>query len=151
MEILFDNRQKKLPYPEDLEELLQSAVELCLEEEQITKEIEVSISFVDNDEIQKLNRDYRGMDRITDVLSFPQYENIKEIENPICLGDIVISLEKALEQSREYGHSFKREVAFLTVHSMFHLMGYDHDTPENTSMMREKEEKVLQQLGVKRE
>ncbi len=151
MEILFDNRQKKLPYPEDLEELLQSAVELCLEEEQITKEIEVSISFVDNDEIQKLNRDYRGMDRITDVLSFPQYENIKEIENPICLGDIVISLEKAFEQSREYGHSFKREVAFLTVHSMFHLMGYDHDTPENTSMMREKEEKVLQQLGVKRE
>ena len=142
---------KKLPYPEDLEELLQSAVELCLQEEQITKDIEVSISFVDNDEIQKLNRDYRGIDRITDVLSFPQYENIKEIENPICLGDIVISLEKAFEQSREYGHSFKREVAFLTVHSMFHLMGYDHDTPENTSMMREKEEKVLQQLGVKRE
>jgi len=151
MEVLFDNRQEKFPYPEDLEDLLQSAVELCLEEEEVTKDIEVSISFVDNDEIQKLNRDYRGIDRATDVLSFPQYENIKEVENPICLGDIVISLEKALEQSKEYGHSFKREVAFLTVHSMFHLMGYDHDTPENTSIMREKEEKVLQQLGVKRD
>ncbi len=150
MEIMIDNRQQKISYENTLEQLIQKAVKLCIEKEGIDERVEISISFVDNDEICQLNKYYRGLDKSTDVLSFPQYENVKEIEPPICLGDIVISLEKALEQSVEYGHSFEREVAFLTVHSMFHLMGYDHDEDKNTLTMRKKEEEVLNLLGISR-
>ncbi|QXM05700.1 rRNA maturation RNase YbeY [Crassaminicella indica] len=151
MEIMIDNRQKIVSYDQEIETLIRKAVDLCLEKEGISKEIEVSISFVDNEEIHILNRDFRGVDRPTDVLSFPQYVNIKEIEEPICIGDIVISLERAKEQADEYGHSFEREVLFLTVHSMFHLFGYDHDTEENRKIMRKKEEEVLEEMGILRE
>ncbi|WP_420829654.1 rRNA maturation RNase YbeY [Crassaminicella indica] len=148
---MIDNRQKIVSYDQEIETLIRKAVDLCLEKEGISKEIEVSISFVDNEEIHILNRDFRGVDRPTDVLSFPQYVNIKEIEEPICIGDIVISLERAKEQADEYGHSFEREVLFLTVHSMFHLFGYDHDTEENRKIMRKKEEEVLEEMGILRE
>lgn len=147
------NNQDVIQYKDELIELLNKVIEKSLEVENITGDIEVSLSFVDNNEIKELNRDFRGKDKETDVLSFPQYEDqelIRQENNIVVLGDIVISLEKAKEQSVEYGHSFEREVAFLTSHSMFHLLGYDHDNEENTKLMRRKEEKVLELLGILR-
>ncbi|KXG75877.1 rRNA maturation RNase YbeY [Thermotalea metallivorans] len=151
MELMIDNRQEIIPWDKKMETLIAQAVEMCLEKEGITKDVEISISLVDNQEIRDLNREYRNIDKPTDVLSFPQYDTLKNLKPPLCLGDIVISLEKALEQSKDYGHSLEREIAFLTVHSMFHLIGYDHDTEENTLRMRQKEEEVLQALGILRE
>ena len=150
------NNQNNIEYSNELITLLNKVVNKSLEVENIDKnhrEIEVSISFVNNEEIKGLNRDFRGKDKETDVLSFPQYDSTEVFEHQndiLILGDIVISLEKAKEQSMEYGHSFEREVAFLTAHSMFHLMGYDHDTDENTQLMRSKEERVLELLGILR-
>lgn len=147
------NSQDVIEYEDQLNELLEKVVEKSLEVESIDNDIEVSISFVDNDEIRHLNREFRNKDSATDVLSFPQYDDLellKQENSIVILGDIVISLEKAKEQSIEYGHSFERETAFLTAHSMFHLFGYDHDTDENTKLMRQKEEKVLELLGILR-
>ncbi|MBB6217921.1 putative rRNA maturation factor [Anaerosolibacter carboniphilus] len=151
MEVAIDNRQSKVVYGGELEKLIVNAIEMSLKIERMTDDVEVSVSLVDNQEIHQLNQEYRNIDRPTDVLSFPLYDSFENMTPPFCLGDIVISLEKALEQSKEYNHSFDREVAFLTVHSMFHLMGYDHDTEENTKQMRQKEEEVLQALGILRE
>jgi probable rRNA maturation factor len=150
MEVAIDNRQSMIAYGDELEKLIMDAIEMSLKKEGITEDVEVSVSLVDNDEIHQLNREYRNIDKPTDVLSFPLHEDLENMMLPICLGDIVISLEKALEQAKEYNHSYGREVAFLTVHSMFHLMGYDHDTEENTKQMRQKEEEVLQALGILR-
>jgi len=147
------NNQDIICYEDELINLLNKVVNEALEIENIDKDVEVCISFVDNDQIRELNRDFRDKDKETDVLSFPQYDNqelISKQDNIVVLGDIVISMEKAKEQSIEYGHSFEREVAFLTAHSMFHLLGYDHDTEENTQLMRQKEERVLELLGILR-
>ncbi|WP_084111752.1 rRNA maturation RNase YbeY [Paramaledivibacter caminithermalis] len=147
------NNQDIIKYESSLVDLVKKVVVKSLETENVDKNIEVSISFVDNSEIRYLNKNFRNKDKETDVLSFPQYdaiEKIKEEKNLVILGDIVISLEKAKEQAIEYGHSFEREVAFLTAHSMFHLFGYDHDTDENTMLMRKKEEEVLDLLGILR-
>lgn len=151
MNILFDNRQETLAFSEQLQKFLEKVVSYTLEREGVNPDAEVSISFVDNTEIHHLNLTYRGIDRPTDVLSFPQYEGVGEIQQIECLGDVVISIEKAQEQAADYGHSFEREMAYLTVHSLYHLLGYDHDTEENTKKMREKEEKVLHALGIIRE
>lgn len=145
------NNQKLIEVPDEIEMIIQQVILKVLEVEKIDKMCEVSVMFVDNDEIKNLNNTYRNIDKATDVLSFPQYESVDEMtEDEVILGDIVISLERALEQSKEYGHSFLREVSFLTCHSVFHLLGYDHDTEENTKIMREKEEVVLSELGIKR-
>lgn len=147
------NKQDIIKYDDELDVILERVVNKSLEIENIDNDIEVSISFVDNNEIKYLNKNFRGKDTDTDVLSFPQYDNqelLKDQNNMVVLGDIVISLEKAKEQAQEYGHSFEREVAFLTAHSMFHLLGYDHNTEENTKDMRSKEEKVLELLGILR-
>lgn len=149
---IIDN-QDIIQYEDELNGLLKKVIEKSLEVENIDKDVEVSISFVDNEEIKYLNNEFRGIDKETDVLSFPQYDNIQLLKGEdgvVVLGDIVISLEKAKEQSIQYGHSFIRETAFLTAHSMFHLFGYDHDTDENTKEMRQKEEKVLDLLGILR-
>ena len=106
---------------------------------------EISISIVDNVEIRLLNREYRNIDKETDVLSFPLNDEFGDIP---MLGDIIISGEKALEQSIEYGHSLIREMAYLTVHSMFHLMGYDHMVDEDKAIMRNKEKKVMNNIGI---
>ncbi len=151
MEINFINNQNIIEYDKELEELLIKVIKECIKEEGIKSGCEVSISFVDNSDIRDLNRDYRNIDKPTDVLSFPQYEDPHGIDyEPLLLGDIVISMEQAKAQSLEYGHSFEREMAFLTAHSMFHLFGYDHDTDENTKIMRSKEERVLELLGILR-
>lgn len=132
---------------------MEEAIEICLKHEHLdTEKIEVSISFVSNEEIQQLNAQYRGNDRVTDVLSFPQYEDIEAINESevICLGDIVISLEKANEQSIEYGHTFLRELVYLTVHSVLHLLGYDHMTDEEKKVMRDKEEMIMKEIHLER-
>lgn len=115
-------------------------------------EIEISLTFVAPQEIQMMNRDYRGKDAVTDVLSFPLYEHPREIpaRGPVLLGDIVICLAQAEAQAQEYGHDIDRELAFLFVHSMFHLLGYDHETPEGQKDMRQAEESVLEAIGLPR-
>lgn len=154
MEIILDDRQDKIKVNEELIEKIKDIIVECLDYEGYDDDYEVSLSFVDNKEIHQLNRDFRGVDRATDVLSFPlltdEFEFDVEVEEE-SLGDIVISLERALEQSVDYNHSFEREVCFLVCHSMFHLLGYDHDTEENTKEMRSKEEHILNKLNITRE
>ncbi|QIB26305.1 rRNA maturation RNase YbeY [Caloranaerobacter azorensis] len=148
MELLIDDRQNKVIIEEDVKDAVKDVILECLKLEELSSNYEISVSFVDNEEIRKLNREYRGKDSPTDVLSFPmEDEEIDEDYIPV-LGDIVISAEKALQQSIEFGHSFKREVAYLTAHSMFHLMGYDHETEEEKLVMRQKEKEVMKRLRI---
>ena len=141
-----DNRQDKYKITEEMEELVEKVIREALNVEGKSKDYEVSVSFVDNNEIKTLNRDYRGVDNETDVLSFP-IEDEFDFSTPI-LGDIIISLEKADEQAKEYGHTLEREVAYLTAHSMFHLMGYDHMNEEEKNIMRNKEKQVMRNLKI---
>ena len=152
--IFLSNEQNKLPPPDDLEQLIESCTRAALAEEEIEDDAEVSVTLVDNDRIRELNSEHRGIDRETDVLSFPLGDEegfeVDPDTDAILLGDIVISLEKAKSQAEEYGHSFRREVAFLITHSLFHLLGYDHMTPEEETEMFAKQEKVLEMLGITR-
>jgi probable rRNA maturation factor len=141
-----------LPGSETIEQLKLAAA-YCLEAEGLDHEnMEVSLTFVDAKEIQQLNSAYRGIDQVTDVLSFPQFESPSEIpkEGYILLGDVVICIDKALEQAETYGHSPERELLYLFVHSMFHLLGYDHHSEEEQSVMRQAEESILARLGLER-
>ncbi len=152
--IEYSNEQEKLNPPEDFEKLVKDCTRAALEEEEIEDDAEVSVTLVDNARIRELNSEFREIDRETDVLSFPLGDDegfeVDPDTDAILLGDIVISLEKAKSQSEEYGHSFKREVAFLVTHSLFHLLGYDHMTPEEETEMFAKQEKVLTKLGITR-
>ncbi len=154
VKVIIDNRQKIVKIPTGIRLLVRRCCHAVLDHEKFDKSAEISVSFVSNDEIQVLNRDYREKDSSTDVLSFPQHspDNFELNEDNICqLGDIVISIEKAVEQSNQFGHTLQREVAFLTVHSMFHLLGYDHEFGGLPArVMREKEEVVLTKIGVDR-
>src|SRR5699024_3802043 len=147
MEIYIENRQTKLDINEEMYEVVENVVKECLLEEKKDINIEVSVSFVDNEQIQLLNKNYRNVDSKTDVLSFPMKN---QLNIPIVpLGDIIISLEKASEQAKDFGHSFIREVAYLTAHSMFHLLGYDHELGmEERNIMREKEKRVMKKLKI---
>ncbi|MCM1055146.1 MAG: rRNA maturation RNase YbeY [Bacteroides sp.] len=127
----------------------------ALDEEKIGDKAEVSLTVVGNGEIRELNREHRQKDSVTDVLSFPLGENgefdVDPETNRIMLGDIVISAERAAEQAKEYGHSFEREMCFLAVHSMFHLLGYDHEAgEEEEKIMFDKQRRVLDKLGINR-
>lgn len=161
MSVLIDNRQEDVEVDEKLESLTEKVVEKVLEHEEWEDEVEVSVSFVDNEEMRSLNREYRGIDSTTDVLSFPMMEFSDEefeedeedaeyIEEELPLGDIVISMEKAKEQAQEYGHSFEREFAFLLVHGMLHLLGYDHENEEDEKTMFEKQENILREMNLSR-
>ena len=110
----------------------------------------VSVSFAMKDEIKRLNNNYRGIDSVTDVLSFPQFNSVEEIpeQGDILLGDVVICLEVALEQSKEYGHSQERELLYLFTHSILHLLGYDHMEDGDKSKMRKREEEVMEAIGL---
>lgn len=152
MEIILENRQDKINLDDELIEKLNDTIIECLHYEGYDDDYDVSLSFVDNKEIRELNNQFRGIDKETDVLSFPLLDNDFDVElGEVSLGDIVISLEKALEQSIEYNHSIEREVCFLVCHSMFHLLGYDHDTGENTKEMRQKEKDILGKLNITRD
>lgn len=146
MEIFIDNRQNKVELNRDLTLNIERAVKEVLQSEGKSLDYEVSVSFVENEEIKELNKLYRNVDNVTDVLSFPMEEENLFPGN--MLGDIVISAEKALEQSIEYGHSFLREVIYLTVHSMFHLLGYDHMEDDEKEIMRNREKNIMKNLEV---
>lgn len=150
----------------DYEDLIKKVVRECLEYEGCPYEAEISIIFTDDEEIKKINNEFRGLDTPTDVLSFPAIEyktsgdftSFDEEDsyyfNPetgeLILGDIVISVERAISQAKDYGHSIIREIGFLTAHSMFHLMGYDHMSDEDRVVMEEKQKAVLNNLKILR-
>lgn len=136
-----------------LDKMTEAAVYAVELEELESERCEISVTFVDMDEIHQLNRDYREVDRPTDVLSFPQFYDLEE-EIPevgeICLGDVVICKDKAAEQAEEFGHSFEREIIYLFVHSVLHLLGYDHMEEDEKACMRAREEEIMEHLGVLR-
>ncbi|MGP1569371.1 MAG: rRNA maturation RNase YbeY [Eubacteriales bacterium] len=132
---------------------MREVAEICLRNEDIDPErIEISVSFVDANEIHELNREYRGVDTVTDVLSFPQYEKKSYFPSygTICIGDVVICSEQVLLQADDFGHSPEREILYLFVHSILHLLGYDHMDADEKKLMREKEESVMREIGVER-
>ena len=153
--VLIINEQKTVKVPSGLRILIRRACNAVLEYENFEGPAEISVTFVDNAAIAELNNQYRSKPMPTDVLSFPlgvdgQYD-INETNGCKMLGDIVISMERAMEQANLYGHSLQREVAFLTVHSMLHLLGYDHENGGLEAVrMREREEAILIQLGLPR-
>ncbi len=147
------NEQKKEAVTPSIRALVRRAVKAALEYEKVGFAPEVSVTFTDNEGIRELNAAHRGIDRPTDVLSFPllEREELAMASDGDALGDIVLSLERAREQSLEYGHSCEREVAFLTVHSMLHLLGYDHElSEEDEKEMFNKQEEILSLMGIKR-
>ena len=165
--IYVENNQNKIEINEEQIEKLKKVIDFALKEEEVKVPYEISVLFVDNEEIKQINKENRNINRETDVLSFPMldYENkmvFKEYykdfvfdktfldEDKLVLGDIVLSLEKALEQSKEYNHSFEREVSYLVVHSVLHLLGYDHMVDEDKVIMRRREEEILNLLDIKR-
>ena len=166
--IYVDNRQEKINVDEKLVDLLKSVIEFALKEEEVDVPSEVSLLFVDNEEIREINNETRGIDKATDVLSFPMldYEEKKVFKemyknyefsqsdfdgDELVLGDVVLSLERALEQSQEFNHSFEREPSYLVVHSILHLLGYDHMEEDDKVVMRKREEEILTKLNITRE
>lgn len=153
--VIISNQQNAVKIPTGIRMLIRRCCHAVLQLEGFKDSAEISVSFVDNDQIQEMNRQYRNIDAPTDVLSFPMGENgnydVNHETGAKILGDIVISVPKAMEQAKTYGHSFEREMGFLTAHSMLHLLGYDHENGGLEAMrMREKEEAVLLQLGLPR-
>ena len=150
--VVITNKQKKVKIPTGMRMLVRRCCNAVLKLEKFEGSAEISVTFVDNEEIQKLNLQYREKDAPTDVLSFPLGENGVYDTDPTTgakmLGDVVISMEKAVDQAELYGHSLQREVGYLTAHSVLHLLGYDHETGLERVHMREKEELVMEQLGL---
>ena len=156
VKVTITNKQNVVKIPTGIRMLVRRACIAVLKTENFLSAAEVDVSFVDDNQIKDLNQEFRGIDRSTDVLSFPLGENGIYDTNPETnakmLGDIVISVEHAETQAKEYCHTLQREIAFLTVHSMFHLLGYDHiNGGIEAETMREKEEAVLLQMGLSRE
>ena len=157
LKIYYANEQKIVKIPLSLQNLINRVVKATLENENFKKDAEVSVSFVDNETIHKLNLEYRGKDKPTDVLSFPMTDGDEEEDDidlstgAVMLGDIIISAEKAMEQANEYGHGIEREICFLAVHSTLHLLGYDHETSEDDEKyMNQTQEAILQKIGLTR-
>lgn len=150
--VIITNNQKTVKIPTGLRMLVRRCCNAVLKMENFQGAAEISVTFTDNAQIKVLNAQYRDKDIETDVLSFPMGENGKYDLNmetgAQILGDIVISMEKAVEQSDRFGHSLQREVGYLTAHSMLHLLGYDHENNMERIHMREKEELVMEQLGL---
>ena len=158
-EIIYKNLEENEKY----ESTIKQVINECFKIEKLEQtNLYISITLTNSEEIEKINRQYRNIDRPTDVLSFPMFEkeelnqfineNSKNTDVNVqgdILGDIVISVPKVYEQAEEYGHSFERELAYMVVHGFYHLMGYDHIEDEDKKVMREKEEYVLENLGIK--
>lgn len=156
VKVIISDEQKEIDVPRGIRLLIRRCCTAVLQEENFGDDAEVSVCFVDNQRIHELNKAYRNVDRETDVLSFPLGENGVYDTNmntgAKLLGDIVISVPKAMEQAKAYNHSLQREIGFLTVHSMLHLLGYDHENGGIEQVhMREKEEEVLTKIGLKRD
>lgn len=166
MTVYLEDEQGFFEKEAGLYEKVQQVIAKCVEMEKVPYEVEVSLTVVGLEEIHSINKDYREVDRPTDVLSFPQiepeavgkmnWEDIDESEcinfdtNQLMLGDIILCDEKAKEQAESYGHSLEREVCFLVSHSMFHLLGYDHMTEADEKVMFTKQEEVLELLKILR-
>lgn len=155
IKIYWSNEQDKEKAGFMLKRLVKKAVRGALECENFGMDAIVSVTFTDNEGIREKNREYREIDSATDVLSFPMYDmkngDMPEEGMPAELGDIVLSLERAREQAAEFGHSYERECAFLTVHSVLHLLGYDHVNSEEEEMiMRERQRVVMKHIGIER-
>ncbi|AWI03326.1 rRNA maturation RNase YbeY [Clostridium drakei] len=165
--IFIDDRQSKIEISDEIEKNIVNIIEYALQEEKVNIPCEVSVIFVDNEKIEEINNENRNIDKVTDVLSFPMldYEKgkvFKDIykdfnfsyvdldDGSLVLGDIVLSLEKAKEQSLEFNHSFIREVIYLTIHSVLHLLGYDHMEEDEKSVMRKREEQILEKFHLTR-
>lgn len=165
--LYIDDRQEKIKPTEELIDKIKATIDFALKEEGVKVPYQISLLFVDNEEIRTINKENRNIDRETDVLSFPMldYEKDKVYKDmyldydfdetfmdgdELVLGDIVLSLEKALEQSKEYNHSFEREASYLVVHSVLHLLGYDHMEEEEKKIMRNEEEKILSKMNIVR-
>ena len=141
----------------EFEEIIQKVVETCFKQEKLKDtNFYISVALTNPENIRKTNKEYRNIDKETDVLSFPMFEKdeLEEIlqkrENMVedVLGDIIISIEKVEDQAKEYGHSFERELAYMVVHGFYHLMGYDHMKEDDKKQMREKEENILNKLNI---
>ncbi len=143
--VFFDDRQDVMEITKDNEDAIKNAVDAVLAEEGLHGDFEVSVSFVTNEEIKELNREYRNVDSETDVLSFPMDE---VFDGVTILGDIVISTQKIIEQANDFNHSMEREMCYLTVHSMLHLLGYDHMNKEEKNKMRAKEKEIMKKLKI---
>ena len=150
--VIISNSQKEVKIPTGLRMLVRRCCNAVLRMENFQGAAEVSVTFANNEQIHELNKMHRNVDAPTDVLSFPMGEDgkydIDPATNAKSLGDIVISMEKAVEQAERFGHTLQREVGYLTAHSMLHLLGYDHEEPLEKVHMREKEELVMTQLGL---
>ena len=166
--IFIDNRQKEIDVSDGFISHLEKVIEFVLKEEQVKEKCEVSLVFVNNYEIRNINRETRNIDKVTDVLSFPMidykkgkvykdlylnfnFDSMCFDNGNLVLGDIVISLERALEQSIEFNHSFFREASYLVIHSVLHLLGYDHMDEIEKRAMRNREEYILNKLNIPRE
>ena len=150
--VIISNSQKEVKIPTGLRMLVRRCCNAVLRMENFQGAAEVSVTFANNEQIHELNKMHRNVDAPTDVLSFPMGEDgkydIDPATNAKILGDIVISMEKAVEQAERFGHTLQREVGYLTAQSMLHLLGYDHEEPLEKVHMREKEELVMTQLGL---
>lgn len=154
-EIVYKDIEEKKEY----EEIVKKVIEQCYEEEGIeNSKLYITVTLTTPDNIKKINKQYRGLDKATDVLSFPMFEKeelVQKIEkkdynHEDVLGDIIISIERVKEQAKEYNHSFERELSYMIVHGFYHLMGYDHIKEEDKILMRPKEEKILSKLKITR-
>lgn len=156
MIVTLENNQTEIAIPEELEETLKKAMEIVAKKEALGPNTEVDITIVDNAEIHTLNREYRGIDRPTDVLSFALDEGDEEPEAEDgeaehLLGDVIISAPRAVEQGEEFGHGLTREMTYLAVHGMLHLLGYDHMEEADKRVMRAREEEILRELDLAEE
>lgn len=165
--LYIDDRQEKIKPTEELIDKIKATIDFALKEEGVKIPYQISLLFVDNKKIREINKENRNIDKVTDVLSFPMldYEEDKVFKDmylnyefdetfkdgdELVLGDIVLSLERALEQSIEYNHSFEREASYLVVHSVLHLLGYDHMEEDEKKIMRSEEEKILSKMNIVR-
>lgn len=159
MEIYIDNRyEENREIIEDFEEIINKCIIAVIKHEKFREDVELSVSIVDDLEIRQINKDFRGIDKETDVLSFPlleydengEYSACKNADENILLGDIIVSYDKSVSQAKEYGHSLERELGFLIVHSMLHLLGYDHEFEEDEKEMFEIQDVILNEIGLTR-
>lgn len=166
MTIEIDNQYGLIPVP-DYNEIIYKVIETSLDYEKCPYEVQLEVHLMDNETIKEVNLSHRAIDRPTDVLSFPMtdfplpgdFSNLEERDpeafhpetGELLLGDILISMDKVVEQALEYGHSNRRELAFLLAHSMLHLMGYDHMSEDEAAIMEKKQDEILQQCGYTRD
>jgi probable rRNA maturation factor len=165
--IFIDNRQSKIQVTQELETTIKDVIEYTLKEEKLFIDNEVSVIFIDNREIKEINLEQRRIDEVTDVLSFPmlhypdnkvfkevylnyEFDQSDLFEGRLIIGDVALSLERAKEQSEEFDHTFTRECAYLTVHSILHLLGYDHMEESQKKVMRKREEEILNNFKISR-